>query len=184
MQPTRREQLVYYWVHHPAVDYALGAVVGGGVTGLAAWRGWGQLIASADAATRRALFQVVAAFSGTLLGLTLTSLSILVGLIRSPVVLLDKLLPGQRKVRATGTFISSLVGLAWVFVLCLWALINDTKEHTAGSSVVQAFILGGLALAALRTSRVVWVLWKMVRVTATAPTGHALSEDEQDDSET
>lgn len=159
------ERVLFNWIDHPAWDYVIGAAVGIAVTGVSAWQHWGQVIASADAVVRRTIIQIVATFSGTLLGLTLTSLSILVGMIRTPVRELDVLLPGARKLRMVRTFISGLFGLGVVFLVSVWAILNNTKDNTSGSNVVQLLILSAICLAALRISRVVLVLWKMLEVT-------------------
>ena len=163
--PTRPEKILFGWIEHPTWDYVIGAIAGPGVTVVCAWREWGQVIASADAVTRRTLFQILATFSGTLLGLTLTSLSIMVALLRIPVKELDVLLPGKRRVRMVRAFISGLVGLGVALLVMLWAVLNNTKDQTAGSNVVQALVLSAACLAVLRIARVVIILWKMFEVT-------------------
>lgn len=164
--PTFTEKVLFVWIEHPALDYLLGAAAGVGITGISAWQDWGQLIASADAVVRRTIIQIIATFSGTLLGLTLTSLSILVGMIRSPVKELEVLLPGTRKVEMARTFLSGVFGLGLVLLMSLWAILNNTKDGSVGSNSVQILVLAATCLAALRIARVVLILWKMFVLTA------------------
>lgn len=166
LKVSRLDKTLYAWVEHPILDIVAAGGIAAGVTGLSAWQEWGQIIASADAGARRAVFQVVATTSGTMLGLTLTSLSILVGLIRSPVAQLEQVLPGNRTIRMARTFVSALLALGAVFMLAVWAILNNTKDGTPGSTLVQAMILAALVLAALRIYRVVWILWKMLQITS------------------
>jgi hypothetical protein len=162
----RPARLGYYWVENPKTDILASAALAVAITLVSAWCDWGQIIASADAGTRRALFQVIAGFAGTLLGLTLASLSILVGLVRSPVAQLDAGLSGHGQVQMVKTFVWALAELSTVFLLSLWAILNNTADNTAGSNVVQVVVLAGLVLAALGISRVIWILWKLLQITA------------------
>lgn len=144
-----------------------------GVAGLAAaavscWAGsWG--LEELSPATRRALYQTLTTVSGTLLGLALTSISVLNTALRQPVSSLTaKAITTDRKQSVAQLFFAAVRALALSSAVYVFALLADTEGH-AGSRLVQAGVLATVLLGALRITRTFWALSLIIATSAAAP---------------
>lgn len=170
---TTRRWLLRQWVNHPILD-VVAAMVCIGV--LLCLRSQVSLVRGLAPDTRRALYQTAATLSGTLLGLVLTSISILNTLLRAD---LEQLTEGRMKPRtqrrAGSLFFSAVRALGVALLVYLALLILDTKPGpppTAarlGGQLAQALALAIALLLVSRVSRVVWVLSRLLHVSAGAP---------------
>jgi hypothetical protein len=131
------------------------------------WRiGW---IRDLDAGTRTAVFQTMTALSGTLLGLTLTSVSILAGLMKQDLATATRgLLTPRRQKRVSRLFFAGLRGLA-VALLVSFALMGGTGDQVSVGPATQALAFTVTLFAVARLGRIVWVL--ALVLDASVPTG-------------
>jgi hypothetical protein len=67
-----------------------------------------QALTEVPSESRRVAFQLVAAAAATIGGFTLTSISILVNLLRTPLSTIDRLLPAEDKARMGEVFLGVL----------------------------------------------------------------------------
>lgn len=168
---TRRRptpKLVSRWFQHPAADLGIALIVGLAAVAVSYWIGsWG--LEELRPATRRALYQTLTTVSGTLLGLALTSISVLNTALRQPVSgLTAKVVTSDRKQSVAQLFFAAVRALALSTVVYVVALLADT-EARAGSKWLQASVLATALLGALRIGRTFWALSLIIATSATAP---------------
>ena len=174
----RPPRLTRVYIDWPAGDW----LVVGGVLAIISWLsspepmllsrvvdwhiGWFRDL---DVATRRAVYQTMTTLSGTLLGLTLTSVSILAGLMKQDLkAATGGLLTPKRQRRVSGLFFAALRGLASALVLSFGLLIADGSQ-SPGGGIAQAVAMAVVALVALRLGRVIWVLSLVLSASIAAP---------------
>lgn len=162
--------LTYWLSSHPSV---LGHEV--------QWHiGW---LRNLEAGTRRAVYQTMTTLSGTLLGLTLTSVSILANLMKQDLsTATGGLLTPHRQKRISGLFFAGLRGLAIALLGSLVLLVADS-DRVVGARLDQAIAFAILTLATCRLGRIIWVLSLVLSVSvapaATVPVVHPrISDDE------
>jgi len=98
-------------------------------------------------------------------GFTLTSISILVNLLRTPLSTIDRLLPAEDKARVGEVFLGVLPWLLGVFIAAMTLLAVDVNVPR-GYAWMQ-FVAVGLTVAAIMSlARVVWVLRRLLSVSA------------------
>lgn len=157
-------KLSYTWVRNPSADWLLATVMVATWT-VASWLASSPVLITGSAPDiRRALFQTLIALAGTFAGLVLTSVSILVNLLRAPVASLDEILSSSNK-RQIGEVLLSVLGrLGAVFVTALGALLIDSSS---AYGLWWAEVLVAVSLVAALSSiwRVVWVLRRLLAVT-------------------
>lgn len=90
-------------------------------------------------------------------GFTLTSVSILVNLLRTPMTTVDRLLPAEDKRLVGAVFLSVLPTLLIVFVVALVAVMTDANL-AVGYWWLQVTVVGSALAALAPITRVVWVL--------------------------
>lgn len=167
---TRRERAQLYWVTHRWVDVALGllVVVVWYVVAANCWLpqqycGLPQALTAVPGEGRRLLYQILAAAAATMGGFTLTSVSILVNLLRTPMTAVDRLLPAGDKRRVGSVFLGVLPWLLALFVASLICLATDANV-AEGYELLQLATVGITVSAVLSLARVVWVLRRLLSV--------------------
>lgn len=112
---------------------------------------------------RRPIFQTIATVSGTMAGLTFTSISIMINLVKTPLSTLDKLTRPEEKRRVGDVFLTVLSRLLFTFVFALGTLGIESGDQT-GTWWVEGLTLG-FALASISgMARVVWVLKRLLKL--------------------
>jgi len=104
---------------------------------------------------RHTIYQVALQISATLGGLTFTSVSVLVNLLRTPLAAIDKVLPPDAKRAIGNAFLDCLIATAAVFFSALIGFISDTP--TPNPYVEAAFCMCCI-FALLRYYRIVAIL--------------------------
>lgn len=153
----------YYWVHHIWLDI-VPAVAVIAVWSVLARQGvlpFGLTRVPADA--RRALYQSLASIAATMGGVTLTSISLLLNLIRTPTGTVD--LPAADERRIGQAFLGVLPWQGALFAGALVAITTDApRAH--GYPWLQIVLLA-LAMAGLCSiGRVFWILRRLLGATA------------------
>ncbi|MFV8049477.1 hypothetical protein [Mycobacterium sp. 48b] len=156
-----RERLQHNWVRHQWADWLLALVVVGGwlTLGRTGWLPWA--LTEVPHETRRTAYQILATVAATMGGFTLTSVSILVNLLRAPMTTVDKLLPANDKRRVGTAFVSALPTLFVVFVAAIVGLMTDANLDT-GYWWIQATIIGAAVAAVASLARVLWILRRLL----------------------
>ena len=184
--------LLRTFIDRPAVDWPLAAVVFACTIWLSlrhpefvgrplGWHiGW---LRDLDADTRRAVYQTMTTLSGTLLGLTLTSVSILAGLMKQDLkTATGGLLTPKRQQRVSRLFFAGLRGLAMALLVSLALLVTEGGKGEGGI-LSQALTLTVLAFVAARVGRIIWVLSLILSSSvspATSPSpGYPLISDDE-----
>lgn len=162
LRPTWRKQRVYAWVRLPWMDYLtvipLGLWLLLSTTGVVP-----TLMLEASEAERRVVFQTVASLAGTTAGLTLTSVSILINLIRTPLSVLDKVLQQRDKRKVGSVFLAALPKLAITTAGALAAVALDVVWDGQDQQVLLDFVVLWLALSSVSAlARIVWVLKRLL----------------------
>ncbi|KHO17618.1 hypothetical protein [Mycolicibacterium setense] len=160
-----RERLQHNWVRHQWVDWLLALVVVSGwlALGRAGWLPWALTEVPHD--TRRTVYQVVATVAATMGGFTLTSISILVNLLRAPMTTVDKLLPADDKRRVGTAFVAALPTLFTLFAAALVGLTTDANLDD-GYWWIQAAIVVAAVAAVASLARVVWILRRLLALSS------------------
>jgi hypothetical protein len=172
LELTWRQRLQHLWVRFWWMDLVLGLLV------IAVWHiatnyCWfsaercvlPQALTEVPAESRRTLYQIIAAAAATMGGFTLTSVSILVNLLRTPLSTVDRLLPAQDKTRVGSAFLRALPWLFALFVIALLCLTTDVNAPH-GYWWMQLAVTGLVVSATLSLGRVVWVLRRLLTVSA------------------
>lgn len=157
-----RKRRIYAWVRLPWMDYLtivpIGIWLWLGITGIVP-----KLLLDSSEAERRVVFQSVATLAGTTAGLTLTSVSILINLIRTPLGVLDKVLQQGDKRQVGSVFLSALPKLALTMTIALVAVSLDVVWDGHGRQVILDFLVLWLASASVSAmARIVWVLRRLL----------------------
>jgi len=164
VQPSRLRKVSYAWVRNPAADWLLAIALpaiwatGSLVTGSSI------LLTETAPDVRRVVFQSLVALSGTFAGFVLTSVTILVNLLRTPVSSLDRLLSASDKRHIGEVLLSVLTRLALVFISALIALIIDST-CPRGVWWIEGPVIASLVAALSSIMRVIWVLRRLLAVT-------------------
>lgn len=158
-------RLQHHWVRHQWMDWLLALIVVGAwlVLGRIGWLPWALTEIPDDA--RRTAYQILATVSATMGGFTLTSISILVNLLRTPMTAVDRLLPAGDKQRVGAAFVSALPALFALFAAALIGLTTDANIET-GYWWLQAVILAAAVAAVASIARVVWILRRLLALSS------------------
>ncbi|SEQ05147.1 hypothetical protein SAMN05444745_103292 [Arthrobacter sp. OV608] len=135
--------------------------------GIWLWLGIGgilpKFLLDSSEAERRVVFQSIATLAGTTAGLTLTSVSILINLIRTPLGVLDKVLLEGDKRQVGSVFLSALPKLAMTTIIALAAVsldvLWDGRIRQIGLDIVVLWLASASVLA---MARIVWVLRRLL----------------------
>lgn len=159
---------VHIWFEKPAWDWLLVLTVVA-VLALTSMSAGDFGIQEIPTDTRRALYQTVTTICGTLLGLTLTSVSILNTALQRETSSLTPWASGS-PMRGTiaAMFFSSVRALAVGVLAGLIALIGDS-DAKVGSPWVQILVVSTAVLVAARMMRMLWALSLIVRAPSAAP---------------
>ncbi|MCV7284604.1 hypothetical protein H7J87_04615 [Mycolicibacterium wolinskyi] len=159
------ERLQHNWVRHRWTDWLLALIVVGG------WLVFGRIgwlpvaLTEVPEAARRTAYQILATVAATMGGFTLTSISILVNLLRTPMTAVDRLLPAGDKQRVGAAFVAALPTLFALFVAALVGLTTDANTE-AGYWWVQAVIIAAAFAAVASIARVVWILRRLLALSS------------------
>ncbi|UOT06778.1 hypothetical protein MPY17_13980 [Rhodococcus opacus] len=162
----RVRRLQIFWVRHRWVDVVVATVL---VIGwlVVAWRGCSPLaLTRVPAPQRQATYQIIATIAGTMGGFTLTSVSVLVNLLRTPMSTIDRLLPASDKRRVGDVVINVLPILGLSFGLAILGVLMDSSIPQ-GYWFFQAVVATAVLTAFLALARVVWVLRRLLTATTT-----------------
>lgn len=165
LQFSLRERLQHNWVRHQWADWLLAVVVVGGWLALGRVDGLPWALTEVPHDARRTTYQILATVAATMGGLTLTSISILVNLLRTPMTTVDKLLPTDDKRRVGAAFVAALPTLFSLFVAALVGLTTDANLDT-GYWWLQATIIGAAVAAVASLARVVWILRRLLALSS------------------
>lgn len=151
----------HYWIRHRWLDAALPltAVVVWVAAAAAGRVPWALTELPSD--TRRALYQIMATIAATMGGVTLTSISLLVNLLRTPMTAVDDRLPASDKHRIGEAFLGVLPWLAVLFAGTLLAVAVDANR-VHGYPGLQYLLLGTATAAVCAIVRVVWILRRLL----------------------
>ncbi|MCV7068839.1 hypothetical protein H7H51_29635 [Mycolicibacterium farcinogenes] len=165
VQFSLRERLQHNWVRHQWADWLVALIVVGAwlALGRAGWLPWALAEVPRDA--RRTAYQILATVAATMGGFTLTSISILVNLLRAPMTTVDRLLPANDKRRVGTAFISVLPSLFALFAVAIFGLMTDANLD-AGHWWIQATIIGAAVAAVASLARVVWILRRLLTLSS------------------
>lgn len=154
---------VRVWFQRPAWDLPIAAVLAVGLW-YGSTRAGPYWLQSLDIETRRAVYQTLTTLSGTLLGLVLTSISVLNTVLRQPLdAFAESALHPDRKQAVARLFFAAVRALALGVAVNLVVLIWDTKADVGGRWA-QAIAIGVLALVICRVARMLWALALVVAV--------------------
>lgn len=124
---------------------------------------------SLDPAGRRAAYQTVAGLSGTLLGLTMTTISVLASNIEKPIGGSPKGLPKGLVVGISKPMFGLLRTLGLTLVVALIAVVGDTAAGSATGAPWPQPVLGALAvMACLRLTRVLTLMSHLLKARVAA----------------
>lgn len=154
---------VYSWVRYPAMDHLVLIPV---LLWMAAAH-WGFLplfFEEMDRDSKKALFQTLATLAGTTAGLTLTSVSIMVNLVKTPLSTLDQLLPKEDKRRVGGVFLAALPKLALTLLSGLAAFAVQSVPGSGSNWVLEGLLLWFASAAFCSLCRIVWVLRRLLKL--------------------
>lgn len=157
-----RKRRVYAWVRLPWMDYLtvipLGIWLWLGMTGFIP-----VLFIDSSEAERRVIFQTMASLAGTTAGLTLTSVSILINLVRTPIGVLEKVMQQGDKKKVGSVFLAALPKLALTTVVALAAVGLDVIWDGCPQQVILDFLVLWLASASISAmARIVWVIRRLL----------------------
>gem|GEM_PF-6529684 len=123
--------------------------------------GFRWILTEVPADARRTIYQILATIAATMGGFVLTSVSILVNLLRTPLTAVDRLLPARDK-RTVGTvFLAALPRLLLLFLLAVAAIVTDANV-AAGYWLLQLLTAAAALCAVAAIARVVWVLHSLL----------------------
>lgn len=133
---------------------------------LLGWKGWIPLaLEEVRSPQRQAFYQIIATISGTMGGFVLTSVSVLINLMRTPLREIDNLLPLEDKRRVGEVVVSALPSLGILFFLAITGLLLDTSAGR-GHWWVQATVVTALVTSFLSVARIIWVLRRLLVATS------------------
>lgn len=159
------ERAQHFWVKYVWMDLVIAAVViGGWATAAALFCPVPYGLTAVPDDARRLLYQILATASATMGGFTLTSISILVNLLRTPMKTIDQLLPAADKRRVGSVFLNVLPWLLGLFITAVGAVLTDANV-AQGYWWLQLAVIGMALAAACAIGRVVWVLRRLLVVT-------------------
>lgn len=159
---------VHAWFEKPAWDWLLVLIVVA-VMALTSMSAGAFGIQEIPNDTRRALYQTTTTICGTLLGLTLTSVSILNTALQRETSSLTPWASGsQMRGTIAGMFFSSVRALAIGVLVGLVALIGDSEANT-GSPWIQIVLMSAAVLVGARMVRMLWALSLIVRTPSATP---------------
>lgn len=160
--PTRMDRTVRYWVAHPRVDFWLALPVVVWML-FAHYTNHKLIVVSLAPEVRRPLWVTLIGTSGTVAGLMLASVSILISLIKTPMSNLDRLFTDKQKRSVGETILAGMPALAALFVLSIVASATDGRTKQ-GSWPIEALVVLTLAASVSHFSRVVWIIKKLLAV--------------------
>lgn len=98
-------------------------------------------------------------------GFTLTSVSVLINLMRTPLRDIDNLLPLEDKRRVGEVVVNVLPSLGILFFLAIYGLLLDASTGR-GHWWIQAVVVIALVTSFLSVARIIWVLRRLLVATS------------------
>lgn len=167
LQIGAARKLQHFWVRRRWTDIGVALIV----VAIGLFAGWRQLVPlgleDVAAPQRQATYQILATIAGTMAGFTLTSISVLVNLLRTPMSTLDRLLPAEDKSRVGEVVIGVLPSLAALFGSAVLGVLGDSSTPH-GHWWIQALVGTALVTSLLALARVVWVLRRLLVTSTTS----------------
>ena len=138
---TKRERLQHFWVRRRWLDLAVALLVVLAWAGASQWHWIPLALTQVPHDTRRVVYQVIVTVAATMGGFVVTSVSILVNLLRTPMTTIDRLLPPGDKRTVGSVFLSCLPRLLAVFAPGGTAMLTDANLDP-GYSWMQVLVGG------------------------------------------
>jgi hypothetical protein len=161
LQFSRVQQLQHRWVRHRWIDLLVILVLAAGWFFAGRHHCIAMILTEVPQDARRTVYQILATIAGTMGGFVLTSIAILVNLLRTPLTTVDRLLPAGDK-RTVGTvFLAALPRLLLLFVVAVAAIVTDANV-AAGYWPLQLLTVAAALCVVLAIARVVWVLHRLL----------------------
>lgn len=161
-QESIPEKISNYWLENPWTETLVAVVT---FTILMLIAAVPAPLASIPADTRHGLYQVSVTASVTLLGLTMTSVSVLVSLIRAPLTAIARVLKPEGKARLGSVFLSCMWAMLAMLCASVIAFTHDgTSVNNTPVKWVELIYVVIAAVAALRLVRIAAVLRLLISV--------------------
>lgn len=150
-----------FWVRYRWIDLAIAGVI------VVLWLEAGRrewvpcFFTEVGKAQRQALYQSVMTISATMGGFTLTSVSILINLMRTPLTALERLLPAEDKAKVGDVVVGALPSLAATFVVATIGLLVDSSSDV-GNWKTEAALSLTTVTSFLALCRVTWVVRRLL----------------------
>lgn len=112
---------------------------------------------------RRPLFQTTATVAGAMAGLTFTSISIMINLVKTPMSAIDRLTKPEEKRQVGDVFIAVLPRLLMTFIFAAATLAVESDSEV-GIWWIQALVLWFALASVSGLGRVVWVLKRLLKL--------------------
>jgi len=163
MRSTLRSRVVQVWVQYPGLDwFAFLIPISWIIVTLKFDMPHFYVEVTPD--LRKTLYQAMLGASATFAGFTLTSVSVLINLLRTPLSSIDDLFTDKVKGRVGSVFVAAIPVLGGLFLVSLIGLLTDsTRVH--GNWLIQAFEIASIVSSALAIARILWVVRRLLVVT-------------------
>lgn len=154
-------KIILWWVRNRWADVLIAAV------SVALWLEAGRrdwipcALTEVDKAQRQVLYQTAMSISATMGGFTLTSVSILVNLMRTPLTAIERLLPAGDKEKVGDVVIGVLPSLAASFMVSTVGLLIDV-HNDLGRWWIEAALIVAMTAGMLGLFRVTWVVRRLL----------------------
>jgi hypothetical protein len=167
--PTPAQRAGLHWVQTPRLDFLIVVGATGACAVLAHWAVHTSPLDFVPEDARHALYQTVMSASVTIAGFTLTSVSVLINLLRTPVAAIDTLLRPADKRRIGIFFIDCFGPIALVIATAFVAFSLDSSKAPWAAQWVfalQTLFIGAIVFAVLRFARIVAILRLLLPVSS------------------
>ncbi len=152
--------MVKKWLGRPYSDW-----VGVALGGLVAWwiggRDWLSFMTQLDVDARRGVYQTFAGIAAGLLGFFIATVAILLGVIADRPRMRAALGEGRGR-RIHAFFFAGIRAVSLTMIVFALMLLLD--QRAVAAKWVEPLLLGSTLLILLRTSRIVWILNKIVTI--------------------
>lgn len=159
--PGTRLQLM--WARGPLWDHLLALSVVGLWLAITYWTESPPLLTEVAVEARRPLFQTTATVAGAMAGLTFTSISIMINLVKTPMSAIDRLTKPEEKRQVGDVFIAVLPRLLMTFIFAAATLAVESDSEI-GTWWIQALVLWFALASVSGLGRVVWVLKRLLKL--------------------
>lgn len=159
--PVTKLQLM--WARGPLWDHLLALGVVGLWLAITWWAENPPLLTEVAVEARRPLFQTTATVAGAMAGLTFTSISIMINLVKTPMSAIDRLTKPEEKRQVGDVFLAVLPRLLMTFIFAAVTLAVESDSEI-GTWWIQALVLWFALASVSGLARVVWVLKRLLKM--------------------